>query len=130
MRVLPFFVLVAIAAPAVAQPVEPPPPARAGLEFSAGLWGGRLECESQNGNCGGFSAAGGFNREASYFLNPRWGLYADSWTMVHDEDQLSIVHEIATVGLRWRPVPILTLQAGLGGAFAAFNYAGVTVGTT
>ena len=87
-----------------------------------------MECQSQNGSCDGLSAAGGFDLQASWFWSERWGLYADTWVMAHTESAVTVSQEIGTVGLRWRPSPILTLQGGVGGAHASFSWNGVTVG--
>lgn len=134
-RALPIVALF-VSSFAHAQPAPPPPmpppaiPERVGLELGGGVWGGHMECQSQNGRCDGLAAAGGADLEASWFFNPRWGVYADTWVMAHTENAFTISQEIGTAGLRWRPIPILTLQAGIGAAHASFSYGGVTVGTS
>lgn len=119
---------------AVAQPSEPAPfpPAhpRVGIELGAGLWGGNMSCRSQNGSCNGFAAAGGFNLEGRWFWNPQWGAFVDVWVMSHTENAFTITHAISTIGLQWRPLPVLTLAAGVGGAHAGFSYANVAVGAS
>jgi hypothetical protein len=121
-------------APAVA-PAPPvmyvlPPVTRVGLELGGGVWGGKMYCESQNGKCNGFSAAGGINLEGSWFFTPALGITLDVWPMAHTENAVTITHVISTVGIKWRPLPMLTLQAGIGDAHATFSFANVTVGTT
>jgi hypothetical protein len=115
-------------------PTAPPPaplvveverPPRQGLELGAGLWGGNMQCESQNGKCDGFSAAGGANIQASYFFNPRWAIAFDGWGMAHTDNNLTLSHIVSTVGLKWRPVPAITLHAGIGDAHAEWSYAGI-----
>jgi hypothetical protein len=123
-------IVIGLSSVAAAQPAEAPPPPRTGLELGAGLWGGRLECESQNGKCNGFSEAGGINLQGSYFFSPGLGITLDVWPMAHTESEVTVEHVITTVGVKWRPVPILTLQAGIGDAHASFKYANVVVSTT
>jgi hypothetical protein len=115
--------VVVIAATATAH-AEP----RIGFELGGGMWGGHMECQSQSGSCDGISAAGGANVEARYFWRPEWGAFFDVWPMAHTENNFTITHVISTVGVQWRPAPALTFAAGVGGAHASFDYAGITVG--
>jgi hypothetical protein len=115
--------ILAIATPAYADPAP-----RIGFELGGGVWGGHMECQSQSGSCDGISAAGGANFEARYFWQPEWGAFVDVWPMAHTENNFTITHVISTAGVQWRPMPALTLAAGVGGAHASFSYAGITVG--
>jgi hypothetical protein len=63
-------------------------------------------------------------------FTPQLGITLDVWAMAHTENAVTIEHVISTVGIKWRPVPILTLQAGVGDAHANFKYANITVGTS
>jgi hypothetical protein len=103
---------------------------RVGLELGGGLWAGKMYCDSQNGKCNGLAAAGGINLEAAWFFTPALGITLDIWPMAHTESDVTITHVISTVGVKWRPVPMLALQAGIGDAHASFSFANVTVGTT
>ena len=106
------------ASTALAQSAPPPPP-RVGIEGGFGLYGGEINCENENGEfCDGVTEAGGFDLHANYFLNPKLGIFVDVFPMVHQCDNFSLTHTIATVGAKWRPAPILTLAGGLGSAQA------------
>jgi hypothetical protein len=121
--------VVLVSSSAFADPM-PEPRVRQGLELGGGLQGGHMACESQNGKCDGFAAAGGGNLQASWFTNPKLGLTADAWVMAHTESNLTFSHYINTLGVKWRPVPALTLQGGVGVAHAAFSYSGIMLGTS
>ena len=106
------------------QPTTPPP--RLGTELGFGLYGGEINCENENGAfCDGVTEAGGIDLHASYFFTPQWGLTIDVWPMVHTEDDWTFTHTIGVIGAKFRPVPILTLTAGLGSAQARWRYDGV-----
>lgn len=119
-----------LAAPAVASaqnypPPPPPVPERVGLELGFGLYGGEINCENENGDfCEGVTEAGGIDLHANWFFNPRLGLFADVWPMVHTDDEWTFTHNIVSFGLKWRPVPILTLAGGIGSAQARLKYDG------
>lgn len=118
------FLVVAITGGAVAaQPAEGPP-ARVGFELGGGLQGGKIYCESEGSFCQSFTEAGGANLHGSYFFNPSFGITLDLWAMAHTESDFSFIHYINTVGIKWRPAPILTLQAGIGSAHASLDYNG------
>lgn len=113
---------------AAAQPGAPPQARdRRGLELGVGLQAGEIQCESQGGYCDDFTEAGGLNLNAAYFLGPTFGIALDLWAMTHREDQFVFTHYVNTVGIKWRPIPILTLSAGLGSAHASLDYEGVIV---
>jgi hypothetical protein len=109
--------------PAVATTAPPPRP-RVGLELAVGLQAGRIICESEGDFCNDFTEAGGLNLNASYFLTPTFGIAVDLWVMAHSEDDFTFAHYVNTAGIRWRPVPILTLSAGIGAAHATLEYDG------
>lgn len=118
-------IVVLLSAPAAAQTPEPLPP-RVGFEGGAGLYGGEINCENENGEfCDGVTEAGGFDLHANYFVNPKLGITLDIWPMFHTEDNWTFTHNIVTVGAKWRPVPILTLTAGVGSAQAKLSYRGI-----
>lgn len=114
-----------VATTAFAQPAPMPP--RVGLELGIGLQGGKIYCEAQNGFCDNFTEAGGANLSASWFFSPTLGLTADLWAMTHREDDFTFTHYVNTVGVKWRPVPIVTLTLGVGAAHATLDYRGVLV---
>lgn len=101
-----------------------PRSSRVGLELGGGLQVGKIYCESENGGCNDFTEAGGANLNIAYFLSPAFGLTADLWAMSHVEDNFTFTHYVNTIGVKWRPVPILTLQAGIGEAHATLDYDG------
>jgi hypothetical protein len=118
--------LVAISAGAAqAQRSEGGPDPRVGLELGFGLQAGHIACESEGDFCEDFTEAGGLNLNVSYFLSPTFGLALDLWGMAHTEDDFTFSHYVNTVGIKWRPVPILTLSAGIGSAHASLKYDGV-----
>lgn len=127
---LPAIVALALAPAAVAHAQTPaapaPPPPRTGWELGVGLYGGEISCENENGDfCDGITEAGGIDLHASYFFRGSLGAYVDVWPMVHTEDRWTFTHNIVTVGVKYRPVPILTLTAGVGSAQARLRYDGV-----
>jgi hypothetical protein len=123
MKTIVVVVLLALPSIAIAQT---PPPARQGLEGGAGLYGGEINCENENGEfCDGVTEAGGFDLHASYFFNPKLGVTIDIWPMFHREDDWTFTHTIVSVGAKFRPVPILTLTGGIGSAQARLSYRGV-----
>lgn len=94
---------------------------RLGLELSGGLQGGHMACESPSSRCNGLSAAFGGNLDAAWFLTPTLGVSADVWVLSHGDDDMTVAHYINTLDLKYRPVPELTLQAGIGAAHATFH---------
>ncbi len=114
--------------PAIAQaPLPPPPvqivelgpPTRVGLELGGGIDGGKIICEGQMAKCDGFTEAGGLNVNAAWFMSPTFGVMVDLWAMAHSSDGFTFAHYINTIGVKWRPIPILTLTAGVGSAHAS-----------
>ncbi|HEU4663151.1 MAG TPA: hypothetical protein VFS55_03895 [Dokdonella sp.] len=126
MRSTPFFVcalsLVSTLAFAQPQAPAPSPPERQGLELALGLQGGKIFCEGQMGQCDGFTEAGGGNLGVSWFWSPTLGVALDLWAMSHSNDGFTFTHYVNTVALRWRPVPIVTLTAGIGEAHASLSH--------
>ena len=119
---------IAHAQPGAAPPPNPAPaaaPERVGFELGAGLQAGRIVCESEGDFCNDFTEAGGLNLNAAYFLSPKFGITLDLWVMAHTEDDFTFAHYINTVGVKWRPVPILTLTGGIGSAHASLDYHGL-----
>jgi hypothetical protein len=118
---------------ALAQGAPPPPPpatspvpaARVGFELGVGVQAGRIVCESEGDFCNDFTEAGGLNLNAAYFLSPSFGITLDLWVMAHSEDDFTFAHYVNTVGVKWRPAPILTLTAGVGSAHASLDYHGL-----
>ena len=99
------------------------PAPRVGWELGLGLYGGEINCENENGDfCDGVTEAGGFDLHAAYFFRPQLGIYLDVWPMIHTEDNWTFTHNIVTVGAKWRPMPIVTLTAGIGSAQARLRY--------
>lgn len=119
-----------VSATAFAQEPSAPnagPPPRQGLELALGLQGGKIFCESQNGECDDFTEAGGGNVTASWFFGPKLGIALDLWAMSHRNDGFVFTHYVNTVALRWRPVPILTLTGGIGEAHASLSHENVNL---
>lgn len=115
-------VLVAGAASAHAQ-TPPTPEPRVGWEVGLGIYGGEINCENENGDfCDGVTEAGGFDVHGAYFFRPQLGIYVDVWPMFHREDNWTFTHNIVSVGVKWRPAPILTLTGGVGSAQAKLHY--------
>jgi hypothetical protein len=122
-RLLPVLFVLALPSIAAAQP-EAQPAAREGLELAVGLNGGEIQCESAGGFCDDFTEAGGANLAASYFFSPTIGIYLDLWAMSHRDGDFTFTHYVNTVGVKVRPVPILTLTGGVGAAHATLDYQG------
>ena len=119
-----FFVILCVASPALAEPLPP----RQGLELGFGLWGGNLHCESEHGDCNAFAPASGLDFAAAYFFNESLAIAFDAWVMKHTENMLTVSQGISTLGVKWRPMPALTLQAGLGDAYTLFDFDGAFIG--
>ena len=117
-----FAILVTTAAVASADTTLPP---RRGLELGFGLQAGKIFCESEGDFCNDFTEAGGLNLNAAWFLSPTFGLTADLWEMSHRDGDFTFTHYVNTVGVKWRPVPILTLTGGIGAAHATLDYDGL-----
>jgi len=101
----------------------PPPGPRVGWEVGFGLYGGEINCQNENGDfCDGVTEAGGIDLHVNYFFRPHLGAYFDVFPMVHSENNWTFTHNVVTAGVKWRPVPILTLTAGLGSAQARLRY--------
>lgn len=101
----------------------PPPGPRVGWELGVGLYGGEINCHNENGDfCEGVTEAGGIDLHVNYFFRPDLGAYFDVFPMVHSENNWTFTHNVVTAGVKWRPVPILTLTAGVGSAQARLRY--------
>lgn len=120
-------------------PLPPPPPMvvvavgpvpRVGLEVGGGVQGGKIICEGEMGKCNGFTEAGGVNLNASWFWRPDLGITFDAWAMAHSSDGFTFAHYINTVGIKWRPVPIVTLTAGIGEAHASLGLTNTSLAVT
>jgi hypothetical protein len=117
------------------QPAPPPagggapPPAavvardnrRVGFELDIGLQGGEINCSSPNGECDGFVEAGGLDVGGTYMFTPKLGINGQVWVMAHSNDGWRLSQIISTVGVELRPVPILSLQLGVGHAHAELS---------
>jgi len=96
-------------------------PRRVGFELDIGLQGGEINCDSPNGECNGFTEAGGIDVGGTYMFTPRIGINAQVWAMAHSRGGWTLAQVITTVGIEFRPVPILSLQAGFGHAHASLS---------
>lgn len=76
------------------------------------------------GQCDGFTEAAGGNLSVAYFMRPTLGIALDLWAMAHTDNGFTFAHYVNTVALKWRPMPILTLSAGIGEAHASLSYDG------
>jgi hypothetical protein len=105
---------------------QPAAPARVGWELGFGLHGGEINCRNENGDfCDGVTEAGGIDLHVNYFLRPKLGLTLDIWPMYHREEDWTFNHTVVTLGAKYRPVPIVTLTAGVGSAQARWSYRGI-----
>jgi hypothetical protein len=102
-------------------------PPRVGLELGIGLQGGKIYCEAENDFCNGFTEAGGLNLNGSWFFSPTFAITGDLWAMSHRGDNFTFTHYVNTVGIKWRPVPIITLTLGIGAAHATLDYRGIII---
>lgn len=113
------------AAAASAQPAAQAPAHRDGMLIGFGIGAGEISCEGDG--CNDFREAGGLDFHIGGMLSPKLALMFDLWVMASTEENLTISHTIATGAVRYWVVPRLWLQAGLGGASAAYRYDGVFV---
>ena len=108
---------------------EPDPARRVGLEGGVGLYGGEINCEDDVANrCDGVTEAGGLAGHLTYMFGPKLGITFDVWPMIHREDNFTLTHTVVTLGATLRPVPILGLTVGLGGANAVARWDNVLGG--
>jgi len=110
----------AVLASAAARAQPAPPPERLGLELAVGLDAGNIFCKGQG--CDGFTEAGGLDLNVAYFLRREIGLYLEGWVMAHTESDVTIAHYVNTVGVKWRPFPVITVQVGVGESHATLAY--------
>lgn len=89
-----------------------------------------MTCESTNGRCDGFSEAGGGNVHVDYFTSPSFGFVADAWAMAHSDSGFTFTHVINTLGVKWRIMPALALQAGIGHGHATLSSDNVTLSSS
>lgn len=120
-------VLVLVSAPAVAAAQEnasvPSQHPHVGLFGGFGLHAGNLSCSGDN--CGDeFRKAGGFDAHIGWGLSAKFGIIGDFYLLTSKEENLTITQSIGTVGVRYWIVPILWVQAGVGGASASYRYDG------
>lgn len=120
------FALVTLAAvaPVAAEPAPLRP--RVGFEGGFGLYGGEIDCQDQSGeSCGSFNSAGGVDGHLTYMFRPTLGVTFDVFPMFHTENRWTLTHNVVTVGVKWRPLPIVGLTVGVGSAQARLHYDGV-----
>jgi len=127
LRLVPFVLVPALiavtAGAAAAQEAAKPLPPRLGWEAGFGVYGGEINCHNENGDfCDGVTEAGGIDLHVNYMFRPKLGVVLDIWPMVHTENDWTFTHNIVTFGVKYRPVPILWLQAGVGSAQARLTY--------
>jgi hypothetical protein len=106
-----------------------PRPRRVGWEFDLGVQAGEINCSGDL--CNDFREAGGLAAGATYMFGPRLGINGQIWGMAHSNDGWTVSQVITTVGVEVRPVPILSLQAGVGHAHArqSWDFGNVAVGS-
>ena len=112
------------AAPALAAAQSTPPPADPRLGFLGGfaLHAGEIACEGEA--CEGVSEAGGISGHVGWGLSEQLAIVFDLWAMSHRDENLTLTHTIGTINARYWVLPILWLQAGVGGASASWRYDG------
>lgn len=123
-------ILALLAAPALAHAQStssPPMEARLGLFGGFSIQAGNMSCKGQN--CNTWRKAGGGDGHVGYAFNQKLALIGDIYILTSKEDNLTITQTIATLGVRYWLVPIIWVQAGLGGADARFTYDAGIFGT-
>lgn len=120
--------LVLVSLPAVAAAQEnasvPQQHPHVGLFGGLGLHAGNLSCSGTNCDDESFRKAGGIDGHLGWGLNAKLGIVGDLYILTSSQDNLDITQSIFTVGVRYWIVPILWVQAGVGGASASYNYDG------
>ena len=114
--------LVTLPTAASADPTPATPDPHVGLFGGFSLEAGNLQCSGDN--CQHFYKAGGADGHIGWGLSRQVGILLDVWWLMGEEDNLEISQTLATVGVRYWPIPIVWIQAGLGGAQAAYRYKG------
>jgi hypothetical protein len=116
--------LVSVPSAAFAQAATdaPPPHRNQGVFGGFGLHAGEIACEGDV--CEGVAEAGGLSGSIGWGFGPKLAIVGDLWVMAHSEDNVTLHQTIVTANARFWVLPILWVQAGLGGASAGWRYRG------
>jgi hypothetical protein len=134
--------LIGATVPALAQPGPPPPPpppggygpapggdgglARRGVFGGLGLGFGEMTADCEG--CGDALESVSFAFDVGYRFNPRLGLVLDGWGLGHPEKtpygDLTLVHAIVTIGIKYWLSPMLWIKAGVGEAQLSLHFEG------
>lgn len=95
---------------------------RDGFMLGFGINFGEISCAGTG--CDDVTEAVGIDIHLGSMISPRTGLGFDLWAMTHTEDNLTITHAIATLGVQYWLLPRLWVKGGLGVAQAAWKYDG------
>jgi Outer membrane protein beta-barrel domain len=93
---------------------------RSGVTVGIGLGMGTFRCPSAG--CGAAPQAFSLDGHLGYMVNPNLALLAESWIMGHTEDDLTVTHTIATLGLQAWITQALWIRGGVGVAHASFRH--------
>jgi hypothetical protein len=102
---------------------DPAPDPHVGLFGGFSLQAGNVSCSGDD--CNKFYKAGGFDGHVGWGFNKSLGLVFDLYVLTAQEGDLSITQGLGTIGVRYWIVPILWVQAGVGGAEASYKYTGI-----
>lgn len=73
---------------------------------------GEISC--QGDLCDGVTEAGGVELHVGSMVGARAAVGVDLWAMAHTEDDFTLTHVIATVGMRYWLLPRLWIRGGVG----------------
>ena len=94
---------------------------RSGLTFGIGIGGGTIGCGNEG--CDDLEGAGSLDLHIGGMLGPNVALRFDAWSMLHNENRVTVDQGILTAAARSWPVRHFWLQFGLGAARAQITYA-------
>ncbi|HEY8145384.1 MAG TPA: outer membrane beta-barrel protein [Kofleriaceae bacterium] len=127
LRLIPFFLALAAAAPAAAEPgryyaENPEASVRRGWNVGVGLGGGEISCSGPG--CDDVTEAGSLNLQLGKMLRPRLRAVLDLWGMAHKEEDFTVNQTLLTAGVQIWIINRLWLRGGVGIATAGFSYEG------
>lgn len=96
---------------------------RDGFMLGFGINFGEISCAGAG--CDDVTEAAGLDIHLGSMVSPRMGIDVEIWGMAHTEDNLTLTHTIATLGVQYWLLPRLWVKGGVGVAQAAWEYDGL-----
>ena len=96
---------------------------RDGFMLGFGINFGEISCAGRG--CDDVTEAAGIDFHLGSMISPRMGIDVEIWAMGHTEENLTLTHTIATLGVQYWLLPRLWIKGGVGVAQAAWQYDGL-----